>query len=773
MKYQLFKIIVFCSILFTVIGALNAQTDRIYININAVGLNTGESWENAYTSIDSLFTHVKKFNEVWIAKGNYTGSPFVNWWLNGLNVSIFGGFVGDETSVLQRDLSKNVTELNGKIILDWGEAKRYNVLFLRNGIYILDGLVLENGDACGLNIGQEEPDCTYWGTEGFMCKGGGIYVYSEDISRPCNLTLINCTIRNNDAIEGGGVYVNSTNSGKCKLMVDSCLFTKNYSTDNCGGLCYVANEFNTDDIIIKNTTFLRNYSGFGVGGMSVQNFGYAGKILIENCKFTENKAYVVGAATVNHLPVTKAYINNCEFNKNVSTTGNGGGIAALNFLFGEVNNCSFTGNITWADNLHVRTVDFRNCLFAKNRSYKPESNLISTSEWGLPKPNEESNFYNCSFYDDSNGAKNMFSGIGQNTNFYNCAFSAKDTNIVFFNNVTDTLSFTNCSFSRKNYEDKFFSGLLQINNVFQTDCLWNTLPDYRDTMNNDFRLTSCSPLLNKGSNLVLPLIDSTDLAGGVRVLDGLIDIGAYESPLIKYSYNTNSDNICASDTLGSIVFNVEGGIAPYSLMYKDQNYKTLHVENIQSGTQTIILTDSSNCKLAIEENFGPEKISFDTVLIDASSKLSSDGSIVLKNIKGGNPPISLQWSNGISGDSLGSLAFGFYQVTITDQNGCSETFNFFVNAPNQTQKQAINRLFKLMPNPVKNILTIEIITQNQATSLKSIRCFDVLGKEVFKSPINSYTGQLTVNTEKLSNGLYIIELSDENGIRYVQKFVKE
>jgi hypothetical protein len=241
----------------------------------------------------------------------------------------------------------------------------------------------------------------------------------------------------------------------------------------------------------------------------------------------------------------------------------------------------------------------------------------------------------------------MFSSIIQNTYFHNCAFSAIDPNIVFFDSVFDTLGFTNCSFSRKNYDDNFFGNVLDINNVFQTDCLWNTLPEYRDTMNNDFRLTSCSPLLNKGSNLVLSFIDSIDLAGMPRVLDSLIDIGAYETPSMTYSYDINSVNICATDSLGSIAFNVEGGIPPYSLIYKEQRYKTLQLENIQSGKQTIILTDSSNCKLAIEDNFGPEKINFDTVLIDASSKFSSDGSIVLKKIKGGNPPITLNWSNGI------------------------------------------------------------------------------------------------------------------------------
>lgn len=772
MKYLSIYLLFYLSY-FSTIELSHGQGKLKYLNHAATGKNDGTSWQDAYTQIDSAFNNAVKGDTIWIAKGEYSFSNAKRVSLSGLDLSIIGGFDGTETSINHRKISENPT-----IIQNYSdgiiEVFLFNVFYLQDGNYTIDGLIIQNGGALGLYPQLEDPDCYSLGPEGFMCKGGGIYVYSQDTTRPCNLTLKNCTIRNNDAIEGGGVYVNSYPNGKCGIQIDSCVFVDNYAKSIVGALSISMGAANQLPCRITNTEFISNHAYYAVGGLDFWSIlDSTATLHIENCSFVNNGSQVNGAASIRTSSKNPSLMKKCQFISNVATAFSGGGLAALEMFQGKVENCVFLSNKTYSEIIQVRTVDFTNCIFAKNRASKSQSNLITTFEWGLPKPNEESNFYNCSFYDDSNGAKNMFSSISQNTNFYNCAFSAKDSNLVFFESVSDTLSFTNCSFSRGGYDDKFFENVLDIDNVFQTDCLWNTLPDYRDTMNNDFRLTSCSPLLNKGSDLVLPLIDSTDLAGAPRVLDSLIDIGAYESPLIKYSYNTNSDNICASDTLGSIVFNVEGGIAPYSLMYKDQNYKTLHVENIQSGTQTIILTDSSNCKLAIEENFGPEKISFDTVLIDASSKLSSDGSIVLKNIKGGNPPISLQWSNGISGDSLGSLAFGFYQVTITDQNGCSETFNFFVNAPNQTQEQAINRLFKLMPNPVKNILTIEIITQNQATSLKSIRCFDVLGKEVFKSPINSYTGQLTVNTEKLSNGLYIIELSDENGIRYVQKFVKE
>jgi hypothetical protein len=105
--------------------------------------------------------------------------------------------------------------------------------------------------------------------------------------------------------------------------------------------------------------------------------------------------------------------------------------------------------------------------------------------------------------------------------------------------------------------------------------------------------------------------------------------------------------------------------------------------------------------------------------------------------------------------------------------GCSEIFNFFVNAPTKAHEDDFKSTFKLMPNPVKNMLTIDLIGQSQPTSFKSISCFDVLGKEIYKSAIGIHSGKLTVDTERYSSGLYFIEISDENGARYLEKFVKE
>ncbi|GAB1396031.1 hypothetical protein MASR1M65_08080 [Saprospiraceae bacterium] len=179
---------------------VNAQNKIIYIKHDAKGKNDGSSWEDAFSNFDSLFTNLEDGLEVWISKGEYTGGGKIEWKLSGYNVSIFGGFDGTETSIFDRDIKKNETKING--------YKQLNTLKFQNGRYLLDGLIIQNGKAKGLeNKGQY--DCEYWGPAVFSCRGGGVHVYSDSVDKPCNLTIKNCIIRKNSALDGGGIYVDS------------------------------------------------------------------------------------------------------------------------------------------------------------------------------------------------------------------------------------------------------------------------------------------------------------------------------------------------------------------------------------------------------------------------------------------------------------------------------------------------------------------------------------------------------------------------------------
>ena len=94
-----------------------------YVNINTTGTNTGTSWANAFTSLQSALDVAVSGDQIWVVAGTYLPSkdPFGNatptdtrdktfYLKNG--VSIYGGFVGTETALNQR-VSGNETILSG------------------------------------------------------------------------------------------------------------------------------------------------------------------------------------------------------------------------------------------------------------------------------------------------------------------------------------------------------------------------------------------------------------------------------------------------------------------------------------------------------------------------------------------------------------------------------------------------------------------------------------------------------------------------------------
>jgi hypothetical protein len=93
-------------------------TKPIYVNANATGLNDGSSWANAYTNLQNAIANTQAGNEIWVAAATYkptTGSDRNATFNLKNNVSIYGGFIGNETSRDQRNWERNLTTLSGDV----------------------------------------------------------------------------------------------------------------------------------------------------------------------------------------------------------------------------------------------------------------------------------------------------------------------------------------------------------------------------------------------------------------------------------------------------------------------------------------------------------------------------------------------------------------------------------------------------------------------------------------------------------------------------------
>ncbi|MBL8862301.1 MAG: hypothetical protein JNK02_09850 [Planctomycetes bacterium] len=271
----------------------SAAAGTIHVNAGlATGANDGTSWANAYRGVDALVVAVAASvagDEVWVAAGTYkpttTTTRTISHALKS-GVAIYGGFVGNETALAQRDWSTNVTVLSGDIgSVGVVTDNSYHVINAAgaNATAVLDGFTVTDGNA---NLASGNND-----------RGGGILCLSG-----ASPTVRNCRFLANRCTFGGGAgYVN----GASPTFVN-CVFEA-----NLGGSFGGAFDCNT-----TSTTW-------------------------DRCTFIGNSAARAGAVEVFSTGTPR--ILNCLFRGNTST-GSGGGGAIWSSASPQIRNCTIVGN---------------------------------------------------------------------------------------------------------------------------------------------------------------------------------------------------------------------------------------------------------------------------------------------------------------------------------------------------------------------------------------------------------------------------------------------
>lgn len=195
----------------------------------------------------------------------------------------------------------------------------------------------------------------------------------------------------------------------------------------------------------------------------------------------------------------------------------------------------------------------------------------------------------------------------------------------------------------------------------------------------DWSLKSNSPLIDKGvPNLAYP---DYDLAGNPRVNVCRIDMGAFEYQIgvaMRILFQTNSENLCYGDSIGSVTAQVTGGTPPFHLTWSTGD--TLPTLNgLAGGTYQLTVNSPANgCSISKDYVVNqPEQL-----LIDAGNDtaISCNGSAELKGVK--TNLVSTAWrhyswtpSLHLSNDTIHNPVVTvtgdvLYTVEVTNANGC-------------------------------------------------------------------------------------------------------
>lgn len=237
----------------------NYKANITLVDPTATGGNNGTSWKDAYRDLQTPLSKAL-IGEVWVAKGIYkptTGADRTQSFPMQSGVHLFGGFKGGETSREDRSIEGNPTVLSGEIGGSVATDNSYHVVVGAN-YATLDGFTILGGYANDIQVED---------------NGKGAAIFANGTSP----NIVNCVIKNNYSIGGGGMFLNNGYS-----QITNCIFSDNKARDDGGAILVVGSS----SPVVLNSLFARNTSTNGGGAI---NNG-ANPLTIKNTLFFENSA---------------------------------------------------------------------------------------------------------------------------------------------------------------------------------------------------------------------------------------------------------------------------------------------------------------------------------------------------------------------------------------------------------------------------------------------------------------------------------------------------
>lgn len=180
-----------------------------------------------------------------------------------------------------------------------------------------------------------------------------------------------------------------------------------------------------------------------------------------------------------------------------------------------------------------------------------------------------------------------------------------------------------------------------------------------------------------GGSYVLTVSDASGCTATTQVI-----VANTDGPQIDFNDNPPS---CAQGNNGAISLAVSGGQAPYTYLWSTGATGVI-ITNLSAGTYTVTVTGANSCANIVAITLdNPAPIVLPASLTPVSCFGLSNGAINV-NASGGTIPYNYNWAH-IPGNNnpedLNGLTAGFYNLTVTDANGCTRSNTYTITQPLQ------------------------------------------------------------------------------------------
>jgi len=459
----------FCFCIALIIATTAYAQSIIYVNHAATGANDGNSWNDAYTSLQDALQAAQIGDEVWVAAGTYfpdhgvlvtNGNRGESFTIPG-GVSLYGGFSGNESSRSERNWIENRTILSGDLFENDDELLTLdNPLRFDNAYHVvrmfdlIDKVILD-----GFTISGGMANESWAGSDAAV----EIQSYHDDPVSPGLIRISNCLFTNNVSKSGAvSIGVAPSPSEPAVLIVDS---------------------------------EIRNNWGLSSAGIDA----VSGKTLIRNVLITENEAADTGAIRIGSETV---YIVGSVISHNRGQDQISAGTGAALYMWDN----SIVANVAFLSPVHIHDADYvsMNNIFTGN----------SDSSWGnaIFVNGGDTNIINSVFaFNSGTGAGGI---VGSGSAIFSQYANTRVSNSIFWDNAAPS----NSEIVNRNSE----KGTVQINHsllqyalpsgvtdggglisgdpLFQDEDGIDNLPG---TIDDDFQLLYWSPAVDAGTNDLL------------------------------------------------------------------------------------------------------------------------------------------------------------------------------------------------------------------------------------------------------------------------------
>jgi hypothetical protein len=552
----------------------------------------------------------------------------------------------------------------------------------------------------------------------------GTYYPDEGVGLTKGDPLLSFHLKNGVAIYGG-------------FAGTETLLSERNVTDNVTTL---SGETNFADHVVQSSSLDNTavLDGFTITGGFASTGGFAGYIggramcnlnsapTLTNCSFTGTSAIEHGGGmyNVNSSPI----LTKCSFSYN-TTEGYGGGMYNVN-SFPILTNCSFSNNISGFDGGGMYNFNssprLANCSFA--------GNLASEPGGGMSNSGSSPVLINCSFsgnftYSEVEGRKDIAGGIhninNSITTLINCILWGNNSNQIF-NKETSKTSVTYSIVQ---------GGYTGTGNLNQD-------PLFVDAANGDLHLKAGSPAIDKGLNSANTT--TVDLDGNPRIVNGIIDMGAFEftqteAPLVQVNAGVDQTiYLSYGPSCVTLLAQASEGTAPYKYSWSPSGVTSSSIKVCPTTTitYTVTVTDASG-------STATDNVTINVIDVRCGNK----GDKVLVCHKEKTLCIS---RNAVDahlrhGDQLGSCSGSADLNSITDNSDAS-----------QLMKEASMHFRVLVaPNPLNTTTKLQYVLPVDGEV--SIKVYDVIGREVatvVQSVQKAGVYNTGFNATDLSKGVY-------------------